>query len=104
MTKESKKSMINNENEIPMIVKKGGVNFEVKKNSIKSPERQKENFRNKSNLISSNSNQKNILDPNRTKTFICIGGYPAIRKALVERGWQEIEDGNRYLNININYI
>jgi hypothetical protein len=78
-----------------MIIKKGGVNFEVKKNSFKSTERVKENYKTKSNLTSSNSIQKNVLNSNRLKTFICIGGYPAIRKALEERGWVEIEDGNR---------
>jgi hypothetical protein len=87
--------MINNENEIPMVIKKGGVNFEVKKNIFKSPERLKENNKKKSIVNSSNSIQNNILDPNRAKTFICIGGYPAIRKALIDRGWLEIDDGNR---------
>ena len=94
VSKESKKSISTNENEIQLVVKKGGVNFEVKKSNFKVDDKNKENP-NRLSSIQTNSIVKDDLDQNRTKSFLCIGGYPAIKKALIERGWVEITDATR---------
>ncbi len=53
--------------------------------------------RNSSNRVILANRSKEIEMPSKdgTKIFICIGGYPAVRQALVDRGWIENPDANR---------
>ena len=53
------------------------------------------------NFSNNLTNQKdNIVNINSLslKRFIVIGGYPAIREALIQRNWIELTDNERYLN------
>ncbi len=34
------------------------------------------------------------------KKFICVGGYPDIKNALIQRGWIENTQYERYLNFD----
>ena len=56
--------------------------------------------RNSSSRIILGSKNKLIEMPSKEgkKIFICIGGYPAVRQALLDRGWTENPDANRYIN------
>ncbi len=65
--------------------------FSTNKNLIK---------RNTTNSMTSKNNDEESLK-DKTKTFICTGGYPAIRQALVSRGWVENNNSTRYTIIKI---
>lgn len=57
------------------------------------PQTNKTNLkRNTINTTIQSKNKEEEPAKDRTKTFICTGGYPAIRQALVNRGWVEIND------------
>jgi hypothetical protein len=48
----------------------------------------------KGNKAQANSNEL-FVSTNNIKYFICIGGYPAIKEALIKREWVEVPDSNR---------